>query len=66
MNNSVAVIWYLKECMDTIHEIQIFLTEESARNYLIHSNYDKTELYPKIITGTKIFVENKDGNLILQ
>jgi hypothetical protein len=64
MNNPTTILWYYKESQDTLHEIQIFQSEESARTFLKNAQYDKEDIFPKIVKDLRVFIENKEGNLI--
>jgi hypothetical protein len=64
MNNPTTILWYYKESQDTLHEIQIFQSEESAREFLKNAQYDKEDIFPKIVKDLRVFIENKEGNLI--
>ena len=63
MNNTTAVLWYDKEVKDTLVEIQIFNSEEEAREFLKCSGGEQ-DCYPKIVPNINIFIQDKRGYLI--
>lgn len=66
MNNTCAVLWYDKQVKDTLLEIQVFTSEEEAREFLKGSQTDRDEYYPKIVPNINVFVQDERGYLIKQ
>lgn len=64
MNNPTAILWYYKESLDTLHEVQIFRSEESAREFLKNAQYDQEDIFPRIVKDLRVFLEDDQGNLI--
>lgn len=62
MNNTTAILWYDKEVKDTLVEIQIFNSEEEAREFLKEAKSFDT--YPKIVSNLSVFVQNEEGVLL--
>ena len=62
MNTTTVLIWYYKESQDTIHEIQVFNTEEEARNFL--KTADHEDYIVRLIRNVSVFVQNEHGNLL--
>lgn len=60
--NTTAILWYDKEVKDTLLEIQIFNSEEEARNFLKEAQSE--DCYAKIVPGISVFIQNEQGNLI--
>lgn len=64
MNNTTAILWYDKEVKDTLVEIQIFNSEEEAREFLGCSPAAQIDSYPKIVSNINTFIQDERGYLI--